>query len=451
MRKQSLDRSSSSKSFLLQLVDDPNLIQTVRALPESAFSALVRQIGIEDAGEVIALATTEQLVAAFDEDLFVNARPGERESFDPDRFAVWLEVLLEAGDAAAANKIAALSIDFVVHSLSQLVLVLDHDALQLQMGEGGRAARAADKAIESALSEEIDGYLLIARKPDGWDSVMALIAALDSQHRDRLTTILDRCARLASGYIEDLDALTEVLTEEESLAEDVEAAREERRVRQGYVEPRAARSFLTLAKQPLGNASAGADRDPVTRAFFRDRSRATAAPVAAAHAPDSAASPRLLALLAEHGVMVSPQLALSAGDSPAVPASDSAPHTGIAAFLSALQLLQQEKPDAFHQRMDELAYLSNVLVAGASDRGERFRPAQAAEAALATVYFGALLLLNERVDVRTPGSAQFTPEALCQVLRTHPADWLFRNASRALVAKDARSPGFLRSAEAIPL
>ena len=125
MRKQSLDRSSSSKSFLLQLVDDPNLIQTVRALPESAFSALVRQIGIEDAGEVIALATTEQLVAAFDEDLFVNARPGERESFDPDRFAVWLEVLLEAGDAAAANKIAALSIDFVVHSLSQLVLVLE--------------------------------------------------------------------------------------------------------------------------------------------------------------------------------------------------------------------------------------------------------------------------------------------------------------------------------------
>lgn len=149
--------------------------------------------------------------------------------------------------------------------------------------------------------------------------------------------------------------------------------------------------------------------------------------------------------------MVSPQLALSAGDSPAVPASDSAPHTGIAAFLSALQLLQQEKPDAFHQRMDELAYLSNVLVAGASDRGERFRPAQAAEAALATVYFGALLLLKERVDVRTPGSTQFTPEALCQVLRTHPADWLFRNASRVLVAKDARSPGFLRSAEAIPL
>ncbi|MBL8633366.1 MAG: hypothetical protein JNM40_09070 [Myxococcales bacterium] len=44
-----------------------------------------------------------------------------------------------------------------------------------------------------------------------------------------------------------------------------------------------------------------------------------------------------------------------------------------------------------------------------------------------------------------------TPEALCQVLRTHGADWLFRKASSSLVSKDARAPGFLRSAEAISL
>ena len=35
------------------------------------------EIGIEDAGEIVALATTEQIVTAFDEDLFVNARPGD--------------------------------------------------------------------------------------------------------------------------------------------------------------------------------------------------------------------------------------------------------------------------------------------------------------------------------------------------------------------------------------
>lgn len=459
MSKQSLERSFSSKHLLWQLVDSPHLVETVRALPGPAFSALVRQIGLEDAGEVIALATTEQLVAAFDEDLFVNARPGQRESFDPERFATWLEVLLEAGDAVAARKVASLSIDFVVHALSQLVLVLDHDALQLQMGEGGRAAHAADKAIESSLSEEIDGYLLIARKPDGWDAVMALITALDQQHRAFLTTVLDRAAGLASPLIDNLAALTEVLSEEESLAEDVEAEREERRVRHGFVEPRAARSFLSLAKQPLGSPSA--DRDPVTRAFFRDRDRATSATSVHAAPLEQVAPATLLSLLTEHGVIQGPHRALGAAQSvgddsvrgaePTVAVDGSQPGPKIAVFFAALQRLQQEKSDSFHQRMEELAYLSNVLVAGASDRGERFRPAHAAEAALATVFFGACLLVNERTDARMQGSVSITPEALCQVLRTHGADWLFRKAASALVSKDARSPGFLRSAEAISL
>ena len=77
----SLVRSSTSSSLLAYLIESPNLAQTVQALPKATFAALVRRIGLEDAGEIVSLATTEQLVAAFDEDLFVNARPGEREAF----------------------------------------------------------------------------------------------------------------------------------------------------------------------------------------------------------------------------------------------------------------------------------------------------------------------------------------------------------------------------------
>ena len=193
------------------------------------FAALVREIGLEDAGELVAMATTEQLVTAFDEDLFVSQRPGERETFDPDRFVTWLEVLLEAGDRAAADRVAELSPDFVVRALSSPLLVLDHDALAARMSEAGRQGARAEKAIESSLSEEIDGYLLIARRPDGWDAVLALILALDERHRGLLERLLDRCAYLCRGYVDDLSALHEVLSAEESLAEDVEAEREERR------------------------------------------------------------------------------------------------------------------------------------------------------------------------------------------------------------------------------
>ncbi|HNN92016.1 MAG TPA: DUF6178 family protein, partial [Pseudomonadota bacterium] len=282
-------------ALVRRLLDSPDLVTELRALPAPRFAALVREIGVEDAGELVAMATTEQLVTAFDEDLFVSQRPGERETFDPDRFVTWLEVLLEAGDRAAADRVAELSPDFVVRALSSLLLVLDHDALAVRMSEAGRAGHRAEKAIESSLSEEIDGYLLIARRPDGWDAVLALILALDERHRALLERLLDRCAYLCRGYVDDLAALEEVLSAEESLAEDVEAEREERRTTLGYVEPRAARSFLALCRQSLAGSLLTMPRDPVTAAYFRARQASpttakttTAAETAAAKAPATA-------------------------------------------------------------------------------------------------------------------------------------------------------------------
>lgn len=397
-----LARPSTSGALLRRLVDAPDLVRVVRALPPSAFSAVVRNVGVADAGEIVALATTEQLVAAFDEDLFVGA-PGERESFDASRFVVWLEVLLEAGDAVAAARVAELSEDFVAHALSGLVVVLDDDALRLRMGEGGEDALYADKAIESCLSQEIDGYLLVSRRTDAWDAVLALVLALDRDHRGLLVRVLDRCAEQTSGYLDDLDELTSVLSAEESRAEDVEAEREERRARQGYVEPRAARAFLGLARKPASGALA---RDALTRAYFRELEPSSA--------PTRSSSPASVSGLIE------------AARGVGAPVSALPPATGdeLVPLLEALRLLHETAPDAAAARMAELAYLANVLVAGAAIDGDRLRPAAAAEAVIATVSFGARLELGE------PASA----EKLRDLLVGHEADLLFRKASAALAA-----------------
>src|SRR5574340_561157 len=55
----------------------------------------IERVGLEDAGELMALATTEQLLHVFDETLWTSAAPGRDERLDPERFAVWLEVMLE--------------------------------------------------------------------------------------------------------------------------------------------------------------------------------------------------------------------------------------------------------------------------------------------------------------------------------------------------------------------
>ena len=127
---------SRTRSLLNSLIELPDLARTIQALPAPAFAALVRKVGVEDAGELVALATTEQLVHAFDEDLFVSDRAGERESLDVGRFVVWLEVLLEAGDEVAANRVADLEEDFVAHALAGVILVLEEEALRDRLDDG---------------------------------------------------------------------------------------------------------------------------------------------------------------------------------------------------------------------------------------------------------------------------------------------------------------------------
>lgn len=432
----SLLRPTNTSTLLARLIDSPDLVRTVRGLTPPTFSALVRHVGVEDAGEIVALATTEQLVAAFDEDLFVNDRPGERETFDSERFVVWLEVLLEAGDSVAARRVTELSDEFVVRALSSIVLVIDHDELMLRMGEGGEDARMADKAIESCLSEEIEGYLLISLAHQGWDAALALILALDRDHHEYLVRILDRCAALSDRYVEDLDELTTVLSDSQSLSEDVEAEREERRSRQGYIEPRAARSFLAIARKPWANSPDAPERDAVTRGYFRGLERPKFDPRL------GTGLERTPGLLGAIGEVTGAPLPRLPGDT-----STDEPSGKSSAFVEAMRLLGEQEPRTFAERVEELAYLTNVITAGAPAPHGRFSPSEAADAAFATVALGAELEVLESVrSGRKPG-ARATAAELSLVLRGVPADILFRKASSTLIelSRAAACPGLLCS------
>lgn len=440
LTKRGADRLTTARSLLNRLIELPDLASAIQALPGPTFAALVRKIGVEDAGELVALATTEQLVQAFDEDLFVNDRAGDRETFDVARFVAWLEVLLEAGDEVVADRMAALDEDFVAHALGGLLLVLDQDALRDRLDDGDEdEAKQVDKSLESALTEDIDGYILVAKQHDCWDAVLALVLALDRNHRALLVRLLDRLAQVSIAYLDDFEELSSVLSEGESLAEDAEAAREERRSKQGYVEARSARAFLSLARKPGGDASS-MDRDPLTRAYFREieRGRASAIP---SHAPPGSGVPR--AVLQELNELGSGggQLALSVSPTQA---------PTLAVFIQALRDLSRDLSTLFGERMEELAYLANVLVAGHERDGSRLRPKDAADAALATVCYGALIEVRA-LRPKAMKKAPPTSRELAEVLQKHSADILFRVASSALASgaaplvKGAQKSGLLYS------
>jgi Family of unknown function (DUF6178) len=396
----------STRSLLTRMLEESSLVARVRELDGPTLGRIIRHIGLEDAGEIVSLASTEQLTDVFDEDLWVAARPGQDETFDPDRFALWLEILMESGERFVADKLTELSEDLVTLGLQQQVFVINIDELAVEMSERHRDVDLVEKALESCLYEEIGEYRIIARRHDGWDAILAILLALDQFHHAYLQRLLSRCCYASTEFIEDNGGLYEVLTAEEMLEGDAAAEREDRRARSGYVAPSDAASFLGLPRvTSLAEATSSEDRDPVTRAYFRSVVTAPARTTKQVRTnPDSASRDRFALLLRETGIVepTAPLLLKGAPDDPA------------ARFQRSIASLRIEDGALYGQRMEELAYLANVLVAGSSFAGRTFRPIEAAEASLAICNLGLEHLRSSSADADD------------QLVRHQCADRLFR-------------------------
>ena len=91
--------ATDGHNLLNRILNTPNLEQVVPRLRPDLLHGIIQKCGLEDCGEIVALATPEQLARIFDLDLWRAAKAGLDEQFDADRFGVWLEVLVETGGA----------------------------------------------------------------------------------------------------------------------------------------------------------------------------------------------------------------------------------------------------------------------------------------------------------------------------------------------------------------
>jgi hypothetical protein len=422
-----------STKLLARILERPGLVAAVRELPGAVLGKLIDRIGLEDAGELVALASTAQLERVFDDDLWRADRAGGDETFRPERFALWLRVMLEAGEDALVQRLCELPKDLVALAVHRLVLVLDVDVIEEQLSPGDEEAEQLERALADAAFEEWEEFRVIAREPDAWDDVWSALMSLDRDHHDRLRAILEQCCAMSTEYISGQGGLYQVLTADEMLDSDVAAARDDRRVAEGFMSPADARAFLELARRGEG----GGARDPITRAYFRGLQAPKTSPAAEAprgrgaggRARDRGAAlaapvdvSDLAALLREAEVIASapagaPALAaLAGGDSKPDPAHLVAP-----LFEQAMSDLRQRDPELFSTRVRELGYLVNVWIAGAAHEGRRPRPMEALELVLRTCEAG---LQSPRAP------APVTPEQALATLTQTPADLLFRRGFR---------------------
>ena len=415
-----------SGSLLARILDEPDLPAQIQRVPPAVLGRLVAHVGLEDAGELVALATTEQLAEMLDEDVWQNERPGEQERFDPQRFLLWLEILLEAGESFVVNKLLELPEDVVTLALQRHILVLDLAELAASMQAADEVeARQLDKALESCPYEELGEYQVMARSPDGWDTILTVLLALDRDHHDWLWRVLERCCAMSAEYIDDNGGLYEVLTAAQMLESDVAAEREDRRAERGFVAPATAASFLELARRPADTPLA--EHDVVTRAYFRTLAKTPLAKVAApgrggAAAATASSGGGLHRIMKDAGLLEQAQ-----AERLLAPAASQAKATAEPLLVLAMRLLSEDAPLLFDQRSEELAYLANVLVSGCTFQQRRLRPIEAVSAVIATCSLG--LWLTMESSPPKEGGTEPVRQAL-GALRRLPADGLFRLAWR---------------------
>lgn len=324
------------QGLVMRLLDQPQALELVRALPARALAQLVAQVGLEDAGQLVALASVEQLQSVLDGDVWKSAGPGKAEAFDPERFGVWLEVMLEMGANAAAQRLLDMDPDFVAHAFQSLVMVLDLDALALAMSSHGDDDDGQlEKQLDAVAWVEVDRFRLMARAAEGFDAFSQVVTSMDEQDHGALMRLLERLAAATHVQVEE-DGLHHVLSLAQEIQSDAEAAREERRDREGYVAPQQAAAFLALARtHPVG-------QDPITRAA--------------------------LALLPQRRPG-NPQAPLSVPGVAGNAMSVGGKHAALRAHLQAAADRERQ--------VQELTYLANVVVAGAPLDGAAMRDVDA--------------------------------------------------------------------------
>jgi hypothetical protein len=372
---------------LARITDTPQLARAVPLLRPEVLHAVIAHYGLDDCGQLIALATPQQLSAVFDLDLWKAPRSGAVEQFDPARFLEWLEVLVDADPAIAADRLAQQDAALVVAGLSPSITVWD-PAVFSSVVEPTGADAVENAGRERGAHVEVGGYLVVARHTEAWDAIVAVLVALEKHHSPTFHRVMRACRRLSDSGRE-LDGLDNLLPDAEQLRFDMSLGREERRDLLGYLPPEQARAFLDAARG-VSLAAGPPGPDAVFIGYLRTVVPAVASETPAdpqsgnvddggpAEAPARVAE--VIEVLRGAGVILDPRRALPSG-------MQGSPVVG-----AALQEYLDGEPglmvDGWMAREQALGFLANALVAGGSVQGRSFTPREASDAVVATCNLG---------------------------------------------------------------
>lgn len=385
MAESLLPAPPDSHRLLDRLLDTPQLARVIPRLQPELLHRVIERCGLEDCSELVALTTPAQLTRILDLDLWRSAQAGTDEQFDAARFGVWIEVLLESGAKAAAQKLADMDVNLVVAGLAQHARVFDYAQIAPYTTSDGEEFMEIPHLEDERMSV-VGGYMLLPRHPEtpaSWTAIVEVLMSLEAVDPDRFHDVMGQCRRLSNDGFED-DGLDDLLGNGDQAAFEMASDRAQRREQQGYVTPAQARAFLQMARERRATSDAEPRANPIARAYFRavaepsSEAQATTDPPPASD-DTAAAVAAVVDVLAAEGIVPPAPRALLAG-------SQEEPHLG--RIQSYMQSLLEHDSAAYAARTEELAYLANTLVAGCSLQARPFTAQQASDAAVAICNLG---------------------------------------------------------------
>ena len=353
------DPHDSGRRALQRILDTPHLAKAVPQLPAELLHRVIQHQGLEDAAEIVALASPEQLARVFDLDLWQPAHAGLDEQFDAERFGVWLHVLLEGGDASAARILAGMSPDLLIAGFAQHV-------------------RVFDVGTELPYTCELGGYRILARRDDAWDPVVDALLVLEQAEPARFHRVMAGCRALSNSKPEE-SGMHVLLDDAEQAMFELAVDREERRSGQGFVTPAQAHAFLEMARRGSGRTPAA---NPIATAYFRAIEDQAREAEPSSHEPQQSVVEvtGLVEVLLDSGILAPHAQAL-------LPAGD----TGVERLVrihAALRSALERDPDDYARCSGELGYLANTLMSACTIQSRPLTPQEASDAAIATCNLG---------------------------------------------------------------
>ena len=388
----------SGQQLVRALTDSPALPAVIPAMPAAGLKVLVDEIGLHDAGALIEHSTNAQLISLIDAAIWKPARPGMPETFDAQEFLQWLSALLEIGDEFAAQRLQALDEDLLVMAMMHYLRIVDLDK-QILDASSNEVFSLWDSLADN---KELYGpYEVGPRHEEDWEVLQPLLTALHIEARDFLQAILTRCC-LPESLLRFRDA--------DSAALDAAGDYRDRRESQGFVTSETAGNFLrTAAGTDPATLAQERDYDLDTQDYFK---RAVRHALREAQQSGGSSTRRLTsqATVAERETLGpapddNDEVTATAAEIDALETliaqvefdALSANTLRIASAGSAetanslqlgLERLATGNPETLGQRMNEAAYLANLLMSGTQLGQSGLTHKQAVAAVMATCNLG---------------------------------------------------------------